>query len=313
MFFVAGILFMFSGQGAQYPGMGRELYEQCAPARRVYDTAAAVLGRSLDALGLGGDADTLALTENSQPAIFTLSMAIFEALGAEGLRPDAVAGFSLGEVGALCAAGVMPLEQGLKVIDARARAMQKAAAAGDGAMFAVMGPPAADIERACEQTGGDVYPVNYNSPGQTVIAGELKACEAACERLKEQGQARITRLAVSAAFHTPMMRPAADELFAFLRRCDFAQPKVPVYSNLTGGAHAGELDTADYLRRQMTSPVRWEQAMRAAVLSGHELFLELGPGKTLCGLMRRIDRGAKALPCETPAQLRAALEACNGR
>lgn len=284
-------VYLFSGQGAQFPGMGYSLYENFSAARLVYKTASQALGMDILALSMESSKEQLAQTGLSQPLIFTLSMAAFAVLEANGITPKAVAGHSLGECSALTAAGAMTLETGLKVIQARAKAMQRASEVADGTMVAILGLPSEKVEEVCKQAEGYVIPVNYNCPGQIVIAGETKAALAAAEELRAQG-AKTVRLAVGSAFHSALMEPASREFAEAIKGFKFSKPKVPVYSNATGGL-LEETDLADYLRRQMMSPVHFTQEMESMKAAGYTQFVELGPGKTLCGLIRRGIKGAE--------------------
>lgn len=307
-------VFLFSGQGAQYPGMGYGLYQNYFAARLVYEQASQVLGRDLLALSMESTKEQLAQTGLSQPLIFTLSMAAFAVLEANSIGPAAVAGFSLGECSALAAAGAMTLETGLTVIKARADAMQRASDAANGAMVAVLGLPSAAVAEQCEKTEGYAVPVNFNCPGQTVIAGDEKAVLAAAASLKALG-AKTVRLAVSSAFHSALMESASHEFYEKIAGIRFAKPKVPVYSNVTGGLldEAGKasdgIDLAGYLRRQMVSPVRFEQEMEAMKAAGYTRFIELGPGKTLCGFIRRGIRGAETYNIQDMESADACFEA----
>lgn len=312
-------VFLFSGQGAQYPGMGYGLYQNNFAARLVYEQASQVLGMDLLALSMESTKEQLAQTGLSQPLIFTLSMAAFAVLEANSIGPAAVAGFSLGECSALAAAGAMTLETGLTVIKARADAMQRASDAANGAMVAVLGLPSAAVAEECEKTEGYAVPVNFNCPGQTVIAGDEKAVLAAAASLKALG-AKTVRLAVSSAFHSALMESASREFYEKIADIRFAKPKVPVYSNVTGGlldeaapAETGKapdgIDLAGYLRRQMVSPVRFEQEMETMKAAGYTRFIELGPGKTLCGFIRRGIRGAETYNIQDMESADACFEA----
>lgn len=302
---VAGTVFLFSGQGSQKPGMGVSLCEASSEAKAVYDAASAALGYDVLELSRDGSAETLAETRYSQPLIFTLSMAAYAAVTAHGLRPDAVAGFSLGECTALTAAGALSLEDGFQVIAKRAEAMQRAAESTPGTMFAIVGPTAGEVETVCSQTPGYVRAVNYNCPGQTVLAGEEQAACAAAEALRAAG-ARVVRLAVGAAFHSALMEPASAEFYAGIRDIPFSKPGRPVYSNVTGGLLPDEPLTG-YLRRQMTSPVRFTDEMAAMQAAGYDRFVELGPGRTLCGLVRKALKGASFCNVEDEKSLAACL------
>ena len=303
--------FLFSGQGAQHPGMGKELCAQYSEAKTVYESASEAFGFDLLALSCNGSEEELAKTAVSQPLIYTLSMAAFAVVRAGGMNFDAVAGFSLGEVSALTAAGAFSLETGFKVIAARAAEMQAAAEQTPGAMFAVIGGTEETVEAACEkarsQQGGIAVPVNYNCPGQIVIAGQE---ETVCAAAKELGDAglRVVRLSVNAAFHSPLMQNASERFYEKIKNFDLQPPQKAVYSNVTG-IRAEIPDPAAYLKTQMTRPVRFTQEMAAMSADGIDRFVELGPGKTLCGFIRKGLRGAAFYNVEDPATVGKCLQA----
>ena len=299
--------FLFSGQGSQAPGMGRDLCGNFPQAAAVYELASEILGYDVLKLSSQGSEQQLAQPAVSQPLIYILSMAAFAVLRENGVIPGAVAGHSLGEVGALTVAGAFELETGLRVIACRAKAMQKAAEESGGAMYAVIGPSAGQIEDACARAGGYVVPVNYNCPGQIVIAGENGAALRASKLLQEGG-ARVVKLAVNAAFHSETMRGAAEESYEGLSSLPLLPPKGVFYSNLTGG-RAEIDDTALYLKTQMASPVLFKDEMDAMARDGFETFIELGPGRTLCGLVRRGIKSARAYNVEDKKSLLKCLEA----
>ncbi|MFT9057188.1 MAG: ACP S-malonyltransferase [Ethanoligenens sp.] len=299
--------FLFSGQGAQYPGMGVDLCTHFSSAARVYAQASEALGFDVLALSRDGDAETLSKTAVSQPLIYTLSLAVFAVLKENSVAPDAGAGFSLGEVSALAAAGAMDTATGFAVIDARAKAMQNAAEETGGTMFAVLGAEENVVEAACTAAPGYVAPVNYNCPGQIVIAGEEAAATTAAAAL-QAGGAKTVRLAVNAAFHSELMASASASFHKTIQGFSFAAPAFPLYSNVTGGA----LDTdniPDYLRRQMVSPVRFSNEMTALEAAGFDTFLELGPGKTLCSFIRKGIKGARTFPLDDSAKIEKCLRA----
>ena len=285
------ILMMFSGQGSQYPGMGKELCEQFAEANKVYELASDTFNMDIKKISFESTPEELSQTKISQPVIFTLSMAAYSVLSANSVTPQGVAGFSLGECSALTAAGVMDLETGFKVIKARAAAMENAATTAKGAMFAIIGCETEKIEEACSLAGGYVLPVNYNCPGQIVIAGEEEYAVKASDILKESG-AKVVRLAVSSAFHSRLMEGAANELTSKITGLSFTQAKTPIYSNITGSLY--NIDNVPaYLAKQMVSPVKFSDELISAESDGYDLFVELGPGKTLCGFVRKTIKGAK--------------------
>lgn len=286
--------FLFSGQGSQYPGMGKELCENFTQAKDVYDAASEQFGYDVLALSCEGSAQELAKTAVSQPLIFTLSMAAYAVMCANGIEFDAVAGFSLGEVSALTAAGAMNLQTGFKVIAERAQAMQSAAESTPGAMFAVIGAAPETVEAAClsvcSSTGGYVAPVNYNCPGQIVIAGDETSVKSAAQALHNSGQC-VKRLAVNAAFHSQLMTTAAVNFYDKVSKYELGNVGTDFYSNVTGDKSVVS-DVASYLKIQMTSPVRFTQEMESMARDGINTFVELGPGKTLCGFIRRGIKGA---------------------
>jgi [acyl-carrier-protein] S-malonyltransferase len=302
-------VFMFTGQGAQYTGMGKDLCENFAVANEVYEKASNILGFDVLKLSTEGTLEQISATAVSQPLIYTLSMAAFEVLKANGIVPQAVAGFSLGECSALTAAGAMTLKIGLNIIKERAAAMQRAAENASGAMYAILGAEQSDIEQICADTEGYVIPVNYNCPGQIVIAGEADAAENAAKALADKG-AKTVKLAVNSAFHSAMMQKASEEFFDAVKGFDFGTPTIPVYSNATGGL----LETSDictYLKTQMTSPVRFIDEMAAMSADGYTRFIELGPGKTLCGFIRKTLKGAEFANVEDMKTVEKALLMCN--
>jgi [acyl-carrier-protein] S-malonyltransferase len=286
--------FLFSGQGSQYPGMGKELCENFKEAKEIYEAASVQFGYDVLKLSCDGSEEKLSKTAVSQPLIFTLSMAAFSVLRANGVKFDAVAGFSLGEVSALTVAGAMSLETGFKVIAERASAMQSAAESTPGAMFAVIGAAPEVVEKACadvsEKSGGYAVPVNYNCPGQIVIAGEEETVNAAAQSLSDAG-IRVVRLSVNAAFHSKLMAPAAARFYDRISGFSFGGLNTDFYSNVSGDK-SDITDLPSYLRVQMTSPVRFSQEMESMSRDGFDTFVEFGPGKTLCGFIRRGLKGA---------------------
>ena len=285
------IAFVFPGQGSQMVGMGREAYEASDAARAVFDEADVALGESLSTLCFQGPEEDLKLTANTQPAILTCSIALLRALDA---KPDVVAGHSLGEYSANVAAGTVSFEDAVRLVRMRGGFMQQAVPVGEGAMSAVLKAERELVEEICESTDGVVEPANYNSPGQIVIAGAAAAVEAAGARLKES-KARVIPLPVSAPFHSSLLKPAEERLTPHLREAAFSDPKVPVYTNVdaaptTSGDHA-----CDALIRQVSRPVRWDESVSAMVRDGVELFIEVGPGKVLCGLIGRINKQIKRI------------------
>jgi [acyl-carrier-protein] S-malonyltransferase len=283
--------FVFPGQGSQFPGMGKALYENQPSSREFFHKANEILGFDITKIMFEGTVEDLKQTNVTQPAIFIHSVAV-----AAGLleQPDAVAGHSLGEFSALVANGVLSFENGLKLVAARANAMQKACEAIPGTMAAVLGMDDVQVESICESvSSGKVVPANYNCPGQLVISGELKAVEEACEKLKEAGARRALILPVGGAFHSPLMEPARKELEEAIRSTTFQEPICPIYQNVDALPHTDVAKIKENLISQLTFPVRWTQSVLNMVSDGHSDFLECGPGKVLQGLVKKISASAE--------------------
>ncbi|MBV9928739.1 MAG: ACP S-malonyltransferase [Acidobacteria bacterium] len=309
------IAYVFPGQGSQAPGMGRELAEKYPAAREVFEEADEALGFALSKLCFEGPAEELQLTENTQPAILATSVAALRAAEAEGLpRPDFVAGHSLGEYSALVAAGALSLRDAVTVVRQRGRYMQEAVPVGAGAMAAVLGADIETVEAACREAahGGEVCSAaNINSPGQIVIAGSAAAVERALPILKERGAKRAIPLKVSAPFHCALMLPAQERLAADLDRVEFRDLGVPLVTNVDAKAIRTGSEARASLVRQVSSPVRWRESLELLTGEGVGLFVEVGPGKVLSGLVRQTAPGARAANVEDEASLRAALAAAN--
>ena len=281
--------YVFPGQGAQFPGMGKDLYESNAEAKALFDKADEVLGFSLSAIMFEGTAEELKETKVTQPAIFTLSVIMAKLLG-EDFKPTMVAGHSLGEFSALTAVGALDFESALKLVSARAMAMQKACEMKPSTMAAILGLTDEQVENICESTSGVVVAANYNCPGQLVISGEIEAIEAACEAAKEAGARRALVLPVGGAFHSPMMEPARAELAAAIEATEFHTPLCPVVQNSVAKAVSDPAEIKQNLIDQLTAPVKWTQSVQQMIASGVTNYVECGPGKTLQGLVKKIDR-----------------------
>jgi [acyl-carrier-protein] S-malonyltransferase len=281
--------YVFPGQGAQFPGMGKDLYENNAEAKALFDKADEVLGFSLSTIMFEGTAQELKETKVTQPAIFTLSVIMAKLLG-EDFKPTMVAGHSLGEFSALTAVGALDFESALKLVSARAMAMQKACEMKPSTMAAILGLTDEQVENICESTAGVVVAANYNCPGQLVISGEIEAIEAACESAKEAGARRALVLPVGGAFHSPMMEPARAELAAAIEATEFHTPLCPVVQNSVAKAVSDPAEIKQNLIDQLTAPVKWTQSVQQMIASGVTDYVECGPGKTLQGLVKKIDR-----------------------
>ena len=285
--------FVFPGQGSQFVGMGKRLYEQHPAAKKMFEQANEILGfRITDIMFEGTDAD-LKQTRVTQPAVFLHSVISALCLGDE-FQPDMVAGHSLGELSALVAAGCVSFEDGLRLVAARAVAMQKACEAVPGTMAAIIALPDETIEKICAEVSAEVdtvVPANYNCPGQLVISGKEEAINAACTRLKEAGAKRALVLPVSGAFHSPLMQPAQQELEEAIAKTNFQTPKCPIYQNVDGKAHTEPEEIKANLIKQLTASVMWTQEVQNMLQAGATTFVECGPGKTLQGMIVKITKG----------------------
>ena len=283
--------FIFPGQGSQYVGMGKELFENFSVAKQVFQEADDTLHYSVSALCFKGPEDALKLTENTQPAILTTSVGALKVLEAErGMTPQFTAGHSLGEYSALVASGALSFSEAVKTVRLRGKFMQEAVPVGEGAMAAVLGMEREQIEELCEacSSGEVLAPANFNCPGQIVIAGHSKAVERAMERVKQKGK-KAVHLPVSAPFHSPLMKPAGERLEKALEQISVSDLKIPVVTNVEAEVNTSKDRVKGLLVAQVSSPVRWEESMRKMVEKGVEQILEIGPGKVLSGLMKRID------------------------
>lgn len=281
--------YVFPGQGAQFVGMGKDLYDNNPEARGLFEKANGILGFRITDLMFEGTPEDLKQTKVTQPAIFIHSVLLAKSLG-DGFKPGMVAGHSLGEFSALVAAGALSFEDGLRLVSARARAMQKACELKPSTMAAIIALPDEKVEEVCAGIDGVVVCANYNCPGQLVISGEIEAIDAACEQLKTAGAKRALKLPVGGAFHSPCMEPARAELAEAIGRTEIHTPVCPVYQNVDALPHTDPAEIKRLLVAQLTAPVRWTQTVRNMVADGATEFVELGPGKVLQGLVSKIDK-----------------------
>lgn len=284
--------YIFPGQGAQFSGMGLDLYEKAPLAQELFEQANDILGFNITDVMFEGSADDLKQTKVTQPAIFLHSVILAKTLG-DTFKPDMVAGHSLGEFSALVANGTLNFEDGLKLVSQRALAMQKACELQPSTMAAVLGLDDNVVETVCANTEGIVVAANYNCPGQLVISGEIEAINKACETLKEKGARRALVLPVGGAFHSPLMEPAREELATAIKNTTFSKPNCPIYQNVTAHAVTDETEIKANLISQLTAPVRWTQSVQQMIADGATLFTEVGPGKVLQGLVKKINRASE--------------------
>ncbi|RZJ28240.1 MAG: [acyl-carrier-protein] S-malonyltransferase [Flavobacterium sp.] len=284
--------YVFPGQGAQFTGMGKELYEQSDLAKELFERANAILGFRITDIMFEGTPDELKETKVTQPAVFLHSVILAKTMN-ESFQPEMVAGHSLGEFSALVAAGGLSFEDGLRLVSTRALAMQKACEIKPSTMAAVLGLDDAIVEEICATTDGVVVPANYNCPGQLVISGETGAVEMACQAMRVAGAKRALVLPVGGAFHSPMMEPAREELAAAIEQTNFLQPICPIYQNVTASAVSDPDEIKKNLIIQLTAPVKWTQSVQQMIKDGATLFTEVGPGNVLQGLVKKIDKDAE--------------------
>ncbi len=305
--------FLFSGQGAQYVGMGKELYDNFDCAREVFDEADRALGFSIKDICFNDEAE-LNRTENTQPAILTMSTAALRVLEENGVRADYAAGLSLGEYSALVTSGVFDFQEAVKLVKKRGRFMTEAVPEGVGSMYAIMGLDGADVEQACKEAEnlGYVSPANYNAPGQIVIAGIAEAAEKAAAICKEKGAKMAIKLNVNGPFHTALLKPASDKLAVELEKMSIGKMNIPVVTNVTGNEIENNEDVVPLLIKQVMSPVKWEHTIRTLVDKGVDTFIEVGPGKTLSGFVKRIAKGSLILNVEDIKSLEKTLEKIKG-
>lgn len=285
--------FVFPGQGAQFVGMGKDLYDNVPEAKEMFEKANQILGFSITDIMFAGTAEELKQTKVTQPAIFLHSVILAKALG-DQFNPQMVAGHSLGEFSALVAAGALSFEDGLTLVSKRAMAMQKACEMNPSTMAAIIALPDNVVEEVCASIPGVVVPANYNCPGQLVISGSNEAIDAACAKLTEAGAKRALKLNVGGAFHSPLMEPARVELEAAIQAAPFKAPICPVYQNVDAKPHTDPAEIKTNLIAQLTAPVRWTQIVQNMIADGATSFTELGPGTVLQGLIKKVDRAALA-------------------
>jgi [acyl-carrier-protein] S-malonyltransferase len=306
------IAFIFPGQGSQYPGMGKDLADNFPAAKRIFEEADEALGFALSELCFNGPAEQLQLTENTQPAILTTSIAVLRAMQSEDFpAPNFVAGHSLGEYSALVAADALTVTDAAKIVRARGGYMQEAVPVGTGAMAAILGAGLQTVQEACDEAaqGQVCSPANINSAGQIVIAGDTAAIDRAIAILKERGAKRAIKLNVSAPFHCALMKPAQDRLAVDLENAGFQDLTVPVITNVDAKPVVTGKDARDSLVRQVSQPVRWLESVEFLINQGVKTFVEIGPGKVLSGLVRQINRDVRCVNVEDAASLHSAREA----
>ena len=281
--------YVFPGQGAQFVGMGKDLYDNNSEAREMFEKANEILGFRITDLMFNGTEEDLKQTKVTQPAIFLHSVILAKSLG-EDFKPDMVAGHSLGEFSALVAAGALSFEEGLKLVSKRAHAMQKACELQPSTMAAVLALPDEKVAEICGEVEEVVAPANYNCPGQVVISGTVEGIDKACEKMLAAGAKRAMKLKVGGAFHSPLMAPAQDELAEAIEAASFSTPVAPVYQNVDGKPHTDPEEIKANLIKQLTAPVRWTQDVEAMIADGADEFIELGPGNVLQGLVKKINK-----------------------
>lgn len=308
------IAFIFPGQGAQYVGMGREISEICPKAADVFERAGDALGFDIREMIFEGDEETLSITENTQPAILTASIACLMPLMEAGIRPDFTAGLSLGEYAAHVLSGTFTFEDAVKIVRKRGKFMQEAVPVGLGAMAAIIGLEREEVIDICEeaQSAGVIGPANFNCPGQIVVAGETAAVNEAIRIAGERGAKRAVLLNVSAPFHCVMLEPAGERLREVLESVEVHPMNIPVVSNVTGKVIPSEDQVKDLLVQQVSRSVLWEDCVRTMIEAGVDTFVEIGPGKVLNGFVKKIDKGIRALNVEDKASLEKTLEALKG-
>lgn len=307
-------VFMFSGQGAQYAGMGKELYNSYAEAKEIFDKADETLGYSIKDICFTDEAK-LGETEFAQPAILTMSIAAMKVLEARGVQADMTAGLSLGEYSAYVASGAMDFAEAVALVQKRGKYMTEAVPSGEGAMYAIIGMDTEKVEEVCKEATalglGLAVPANYNAPGQIVIAGHTPAVDEAAKLAKENGAKMAVKLKVSGPFHTSLLQPAADKLTPELEKMTISPMRIPVYTNVTAQAVPTKEDIIPTLAKQVVSPVKWEDTIRNMAEAGADTFIELGPGKALTGFVKRTLKGVTILNVEDNSSLEKAIEKLN--
>lgn len=303
------LAFMFSGQGAQAVGMGKELAENFACADAVFDQASDALGMDVKKLIWESDEETLMITENTQPAILTMSVAALRVLEEKGIKPDVVAGLSLGEYAAHVASGSLDFKEAVKLVKKRGKYMQETVPLGVGGMAAILALSPEDVVACCKEASaaGIVEPANFNCPGQITVAGEIAAVEKCCEIAKEKGAKRAMLLPVSAPFHCSMLKEAGEKLAREMENITVSDMQIPLITNVTGDYLKAKEEIKPTLVKQVSSSVRWEEGVRRMIADGVDTFVEVGPGKTLCGFMKKIDKEKKAYNVEDMASLEKTL------
>ncbi|MBL4964937.1 ACP S-malonyltransferase [Bacillus halotolerans] len=305
------IAFLFPGQGSQFIGMGKELYDQVPAAKRLFDEADETLETKLSSLIFEGDAKELTLTYNAQPALLTTSIAVLEKFKESGITPDFTAGHSLGEYSALVAAGAMSFKDAVYTVRKRGEFMNEAVPAGEGAMAAILGMDADALKQVTDKVTEDGYLVqlaNLNCPGQIVISGTAKGVELASEQAKENGAKRAIPLDVSGPFHSELMKPAADKLKEVLDSCELKDAEVPVISNVSADVMTDKADIKEKLIEQLYSPVRFEETVNKLIAEGVTTFIEIGPGKVLSGLVKKVNRRLKTIAVSDPETIELAIQ-----
>ncbi|WP_338733746.1 ACP S-malonyltransferase [Bacillus subtilis] len=305
------IAFLFPGQGSQFIGMGKELYEQVPAAKRLFDEADETLETKLSSLIFEGDAEELTLTYNAQPALLTTSIAVLEKFKESGITPDFTAGHSLGEYSALVAAGALSFKDAVYTVRKRGEFMNEAVPAGEGAMAAILGMDAEALKRVTDKVteeGNLVQLANLNCPGQIVISGTAKGVELASELAKENGAKRAIPLEVSGPFHSELMKPAAEKLKEVLDACDIKDADVPVISNVSADVMTEKADIKEKLIEQLYSPVRFEESINKLIAEGVTTFIEIGPGKVLSGLVKKVNRRFKTIAVSDPETIELAIQ-----